>query len=167
MKTIFIHSSNEQPKKVEIKLSTTVSELIKQLKSAGEQNSGDKEHYDVFLVDVEKELNKEHTLESQGVSDKSNLLVTRCKKTQVLVVYNGVQFVDSYPSSAKFQSVFNKAIHHFGIGASEKDEFELYLTQEASSKINLSYPVGTYVTYPDCRLQVYLIKPSSFQGYGD
>lgn len=98
-----------------------------------------------FSVDVEKELNKEHTLESQGVSDKSNLLVTRCKKTQVLVVYNGVQFVDSYPSSAKFQSVFNKAIHHFGIGASEKDEFELYLTQEASSKINLSYPVGTYM----------------------
>lgn len=163
--TIFVHTPKGQPKKVETKLNATVGELMKEHFKDISRSSNNEEDFEVLLLDKETELRKDQSLESQGVTDKSTVLITQCKRTQVLVVYNGVQFVDSYPSSVKFKNVFNKAIHHFGISASEKDEFELYLTQDANSIINQSYPVGAFVSYPDCRLQVYLIKPSSFQGH--
>lgn len=160
MKTIFIHSQNGQPKRVDLELSVKVSELLK-----NHIASDDSKEFDVYLLDGDRPLAKGNTLESQGVSDKSSLVISSCKKVQVLVVYNGVQFVESYPPAANFRSVFNRAINHFGISGSEKDEFELYLSQDANSKVNLSYPVGAYVSGVDCRVQVYLLKPSSFQGY--
>ena len=165
MKRIFVFKAGSAPQKVDAQLTLTAGELFKQVYPEAVTNTDNLEDFEIYLLGGENELRKDRSLEDQGVADKASLLITQCKKVAVEVIYNGKAYTVTYRSNEKFKEVFEKAIHHYSIGHREKDDFEFYLSEDAPSIINQSYPIGAYGSYPMCTLRVYLLRPSSFQGY--
>lgn len=155
---------NKSQVTIEFDSNVNVGSLIKTHVPDAASRSDDQEDYEVYVVGRDEELSKDKSFHDQKGKSHDLLLIHRCKKVSVKVVYAGKDFTDTYNVAQEFEHVLKKALHKFDIKGKEAGDFQLFLTEDQSQVINVSYPIGAYSSYPGCKLTVYLSKPRANQG---
>jgi hypothetical protein len=155
---------DNKAKTIDVELNSTIGQIIKHNVPQASHNEDFHEDFEVYVLGQSEELSKDNSCHDQKIKHHDSLVIHRCKKVSVKVEYAGRDFIDTYNVAAEFEAVLKKALHEFSIKGKEASDFQLFLTKDQSQVVNLGYPVGAYVKYPECKITVYLSKPKANQG---
>lgn len=162
MKTI-IFLPEKVMKEITISEQTKIGELIKQASPKTVGLSDDLEDQEVYLLGEGEELSKDKKVFDE--KDHKAFVVHRCKKVRVVVQYNGHTFCHDYAPSKKVQQIRHDAIKELRIDGTAGANLELFENaNDQNTKLNRSYPIGYFTSYPTCSITLCLADPNAFAG---
>jgi hypothetical protein len=150
-------------KEIAINEKTKIGEIIKLASPETVELEDNLEDQEVYLLDQEEELSKD--AKALDAKDHKAFVVHRCKKIRVVVEYNGHTFSHDYAPSRKVQQIRHNAIKQLNVDEIAGKNLELFeKANDQNSKMNRSYPIGYYTSYPTCGITLYLADPNAFAG---
>lgn len=157
---IYLHEENKKESRyLTVNSDTTIADL---LKIALPEHNGESENFQVFIEDEETPKNKGDHLAHIGVKDKSHIHCHRCKKIKVSVSYNGQSFEHAVEPSLTAKRIKKKAGEKFGISVSDLADLVLQLPDE--SVLQDHDHIGSFVSFPECKIHLNLIPQNLIQG---
>lgn len=150
---IYLHRENQQkPEIVEVQENTSYSGLMNELPI------NDSSEYNLFEEDQEIIENKDKVIK---LKVKSHFHCHRCKKVEITVTYNGQNVQLSLPPSSTGDKILRKSCKEFGI--TEDDATDLHL-KSGSVVFKTKDHIGSYVSFPNCKIQLNLLPNNQMQG---
>jgi hypothetical protein len=154
---VYVHSNDGvDPKLVKTSPESTVKKFLFEALGADDSSS-------LFREDEDTPLEKDRTLSELEVRPRQHLHLSRCKKVQVSVFYNGEQH-ETFPPSAKVKRVLKWAIKEFHLSPAEAAEKVLVLSTDKNTELPLDAHIGSFATPGECAVKLCLLAPVEIQG---
>lgn len=151
---IYLHGENSrEPKTIEIHPHATVEEIIiiYQQQFPG---TGTVEEILIFVEDEDEPKGHHHHHGDAGIHHRHHVHCHRCHQIEVTVFYNGDDKTFREAPSRTVKTVFQKAIHAFGI--SESDAGDYVLKTEDGVTLKPSDHIGSIAKHPRCQVKLSL-----------
>jgi len=159
---VYVHSEHSRDLKViEILETASIKDIIDQFHKEFPV-AGNPEEIELFLEGEEEPKHKEHKAEHAGVKKKHHIHCHRCKKIEVLIMYNGQDKIFQLSPAATANVVLEKAIHAFNINPEDAGDYLLKL--EDKTVLQPNDHIGSFATYPVCKVKLYLTPTKPVQG---
>jgi len=164
-KQIYLHGEGlKEAKFIEISSEMMISEIVKEFEVITGVASTKEAPVECYLDDDDNPLDKSSTAGSKKIEKRSHIHCHRCKKVEVVVMYNGREEKFSFPPQTKAEKVFKKAIKELKISASEASNLVLRLGNAQGEILQDDDRIGSFVNYPACHLSLYLTPKKQVQG---
>jgi hypothetical protein len=108
-------------------------------------------------------MNHEHPLHTAGVGHRHHIHCHRCKKIDVLVLYNGVQKDHESSPAVRLDRVLRWATHEFQLQGHDAADMALFLPGEVTP-LDGDVHIGSLASFPDCRVSVVMNVPVQVNG---
>lgn len=159
---IYLHGENSRDfKLIEINENALIEDIIviyqKEFLSGGSA-----EEIDIFLENDELPKNRKQSVNEYGIGKKNHVHAHRCKKIHVTVFYNGVDKPFELSPAVTSTVVLRKAVKAFDINEADASDYLLKL--EDKTILQSTDHIGSYVSFPHCRLKLFLTPTKPVQG---
>ncbi len=164
-KQIYLHGEGlKEARFIEIDSEANVSEIIKEFEAITGVASTREAPVECYAEDDDNPIDKSSTAGSRKIDKRSHVHCHRCRKVEVVVMYNGREEKLSFPPQTKAEKVFKKEIKEFRISDSDASNLVLRLGNAQGEILQDDDHIGSFVNYPACHLALYLTPKKQVQG---
>lgn len=160
---VYLHSEKFcEPEVIEIEDNSSIKEIIIKHHTLSDK-TGTTEQYEIFIEDEDNLKYKDSTCKDAGINNHTHVHCHQCEKVKADLHYNGmIKHVILSPSTtgSKIHTLITKEFPSI----SELDADNLLLEISKDKYINLNDHVGSFVTYPYCNLNIFLVPKTNIQG---
>lgn len=159
---VYFHGENHrEPKFIDISPEISVEEIIVIYQREFGEGSA-VEEIELFVEDVDEPRPRHHRGEEAGIRHRGHIHFHRCKRIEVIIMYNGDDKTLSFPPSTTVKRIFLKAIEAFRI--SEKDAGDYVLKLEDGTILQSADHIGSFTAFPKCNIKLFLTAIKPIQG---
>ena len=164
-KTVYLSlEGSRQIHTVEIDQKTSLGDLIKKYAPGLARSKDFNEDLEGYLLNSDDDLRKDVPLASMDLGRKAHIILTRCQKVKVNVLYNGGTYADEFNPSNRVARVWRKAIKHFQINDDDATSLKLWLEDETEDVLMDNEFIGAFASYPACSVTLILSVDQDVQG---
>jgi hypothetical protein len=151
---IYLHGEGtREPKATEIPPHATVEEIIV-IYQQQFQDGGKIEEIMLFVEEEGEPKDRRHHHTDAGIHHRHHVHCHRCRQVDAIIFYNGDDKSFRVAPSMTIKSVFQKAIHAFGISESDAGDYVLKLDDGVT--LRPSEHIGSFAKPPRCHVKLSL-----------
>jgi hypothetical protein len=118
----------------------------------------------IFVEDSEEALAGDARLKDHGVKNKHHLHCHRCRTVELAVTFNGQVKTRKFSPSQKVKRVLKWAVGAFELHGVDAENKELRVGGVGGTILQSQQHIGSFVSAPQCRLDLYLTAIVEVQG---
>ena len=157
---IYVHAeNNKEPQIIPVDETSTVQDIINEYAKKFNTVPGE---VNLFLQDEDDSKEKGKHADAAGIKKRSHVHCHRCRKITVTVFFNGDDKNIEVPPSFTAKNLIKKIFQIFSIDKNDATEYLLKL--EDGTILQPDDHIGSFSSYPQCQVKIYLTDNKPIQG---